>query len=205
MACPTPTPRCATCCGMSEPIRLADCDLRRLALAIVGQVTRRTFRDARRLGLVVKSADGQGPQQEGAPFVVMGSEVYEAALMLAAWAKAGQGDSAQIAAVILQVRADLEGIDMSEVSPTRPLDTATLHGAVLVAAGARLAVVEGRTVTALELATLAGVDEHTVRAAVKAGSLLPVAGSLRPMRFAADLARAYLYTRSAPGFAAPQP
>ena len=205
MACPTPIARCATCHGMPEPIRLADCDLQRLALAIVGHVTSRTFRDARRLGLVVTSADGQGPQQEGALFVVMGSEIYQAALVLAAWAKAGQGNSAEIAAVILQVRGDLEGIDTREASPTRPLDTATLHGAVVVAAGARLAIVEGRTVTALELAMLAGVDEHTVRAAVKAGALRPVGGALRPMRFAADLARAYLYNRSVPGFAAPQP
>jgi hypothetical protein len=115
----------------------------------------------------------------------------------------GRGNPAEIAACILQARADLEGIDLREVPPSRPLDPATLPGAVLVAAGARLAVVEARTVTAVELAVLGGVDEHTVRAAVKAGTLQPVAGSTRPMRFAADIARAYLYMRGVPGFAAP--
>jgi len=188
---------------MPEPIRLADNDPHRLALAIVSQVSRRTFRDARRLGLLVQTADGHSPR-EGALFVVViESELYQAARMLAEWAQAGRGNSAEIGASILQVRADLEGIDTLDASPTRPLDPATLYGAVLVAAGARLAVVEGRTVTAIELATLAGVDEHTVREAVKAGALRPVAGSRRPMRFAADLARAYLYTRGVPGFAAP--
>jgi hypothetical protein len=188
---------------MPDPIRLTDNDPQRLAVAIVGYVTARAFRDARRLGLVLKTADGRG-EQDGTPFIVMGSEIYRAALMLAEWAKTGRGDSAEIAAAILQVRADLEGIDIMQASPTRPLDPATLHGAVLVAAGARLALVEGRTVTAIELAMLANVDEHSVRAAVKARTLRALEGSTRPMRFAADLAQAYLYTRGVPGFAAPQ-
>ena len=78
-----------------------------------------------------------------------------------------------------------------------------MPGMALVAAGARLALVEGRTVSAVELATLASIDEHSVRVAVKAGTLRPV-GPGRPMRFAADLACAYLYTRGVPGFAAPE-
>jgi hypothetical protein len=59
-------------------------------------------------------------------------------------------------------------------------------------------------VTAVELAILAGVDEHTVRSAVKAGALLALPGSPRPMRFSADVARTYLYARGAVGFAAPE-
>src|SRR5258707_4914636 len=109
------------CHCMPDPIRLADSDPQRLALAIVGQVTQRAFRDARRLGLVLKTVDGRG-EQDGVPFLVVGSEIYRAALMLAEWAKAGRGDSAEIAAAILQVRADLEGIDTMQPSPTRPLD-----------------------------------------------------------------------------------
>ena len=58
--------------------------------------------------------------------------------------------------------------------------------------------------TAAELAVLAGIDEHTVRAAVKAGTLWPVPGTNRPMRFEADVAAAYLYARGVPGFARPQ-
>jgi hypothetical protein len=188
---------------MPEFIRLADNDLQRLTLGIVSEVLRRTYRDAQRLGLVLKPADGREPQ-DGSAVIMMGSEIHRAALKLAEWAQAGRGNPAEIAACILQARADLEGVELLKVPPTRPLDPTTLAGAVLVAAGARLAVVEGRTVTAVELAVLAGVDEHTVRAAVKAGSLRALAGSTRPMRFAADIAGAYLYTRGVPGFIAPQ-
>jgi hypothetical protein len=52
-----------------------------------------------------------------------------------------------------------------------------------------------------DLATPAGV---TIRNAVAAGTLQPVARG-RPMRFAADVVRAYLYTRGAQGFAAAPP
>jgi hypothetical protein len=158
------------CHCMPDPIRLADSDPQRLAVAIVGYVTARVFHDARRLGLVLKTADGRG-EQDGTPFLVMGSEIYRAALMLAEWAKTGRGDSAEIAAAILQVRADLEGIDIMQASPTRPLDPATLHGAALVAAGARLALVEGRTVTAIELLAAskkAGIDPLSPHALRKA-------------------------------------
>jgi hypothetical protein len=187
---------------MPEFIRLADNDLQRLTLSIVAEVMRRAYRDAHRLGLVLKLDNPQAPQHTD-PTLVLGCPIHQLALKLAEWAQVGRGNPAEIAACILQARADLEGIDLSEGPPSRPLDPATLPGAVLVAAGARLAVVEARTVTAVELAVLGGVDEHTVRAAVKARTLQPVAGSTRPMRFAADIARAYLYVRGVPGFAAP--
>ena len=57
---------------------------------------------------------------------------------------------------------------------------------------------------ATEVATLASVDERSIRATVKAGTLTPV-GPGRPMRFAADAARQYLYARGVPGFAAAPP
>ena len=75
---------------------------------------------------------------------------------------------------------------------------------VLVAAEARLALVEGRTVEAITIATLASVDERSIRATVQAGTLPPV-GPGHPMRFAADVAHQYLYARGVPGFAAPPP
>jgi hypothetical protein len=101
------------------------------------------------------------------------------------------------------VRADLDGLDVKKPFARGPVDLATLPGVALVAAEARLALIEGRTVSAVELATLASIDEHSVRAAVKVGTLRPL-GPGRPMRFAADLARAYLYTRGVPGFGAPE-
>jgi hypothetical protein len=189
--------------GVPEVIRLADNDSKRLALALMGPIMRRAYRDAHRLGLVLKPAGGQEPQ-DGSVVVVAGSEVYRAVEKLVEWAQAGRGNPAEIAACILQVRADLEGVDVLEAPTTRAPDPATLPGAVLVAAGARLAVVEGRTVTAVELAVLASVDEHTVRAAVKAGALRPVPGTHRPMRFEADVAAVYLYVRGVPGVVRPQ-
>ncbi len=74
----------------------------------------------------------------------------------------------------------------------------------MVAADARLALEDGRTVKATEVATLASVDERTIWAAVKARTLQPV-GTGRPMRFAADVVRQYLYTRGVPGFGAAPP
>ena len=73
----------------------------------------------------------------------------------------------------------------------REPDLSTSAGVVLVAAGARLALVEGRTVEAVEVATLASVDERSIRAAAASGVLPPV-GPGRPMRFAAEVVRRYL-------------
>jgi hypothetical protein len=189
---------------MPEVIRLADNDPMRLTLALVSPVLRRAYRDAHRLGLVLKPAGEQEPQDGSGVHILTNSNVYKAAEKLAVWAQAGQGNPAEIAACILQVRADLEGVDVLETPPARPPDPATIHGAVLLAAGARLALAEGRVVTAVELAVLAGVDEHTVRAAAKTGALRPVPGTNRPMRFEANIATAYLYVRGVPGFVRPQ-
>ena len=187
---------------MPEQLRLADLDPNRIAADILALVYERVRRDTWRLGLVVRMAE-EGQDETVARAAAVGrSEVLRAALVLAEWATSGRGQVAEIPALLRQVRADLEGIDATKASTRGPVDLATLPGVALVAAGARLALIEGRTVSAVELATLASLDEHSVRAAVKNGTLRPVAPG-RPMRFAANLARAYLYTRGVPGFAAP--
>jgi hypothetical protein len=188
---------------MPEPLRLADLDPARITSDILNVVLARAYRDTRRLSLIVRVADPGEDEKLARATAVGFSEVSHAAHALAAWATSGRGQATEIPALLRQVRADLEGIDAENASPRGPVDLTTLAGVALVAAGARLALVEGRTVSAVELATLASIDEHSVRAAVKAGTLRPV-GPGRPMRFAADLARAYLYTRGVPGFAAPE-
>jgi hypothetical protein len=188
---------------MPELLRLADLNPRLIAADVLNVVCDRVYRDARRIGLSVGVADA-GQDEKLAFATALGfSEVSRSAHALAEWATSGLGQAAEIPALLRHVRADLEGIDAKKASTRGPVDLASLAGVALVAAGARLALVEGRTVSAVELATLASLDEHSVRAAVKAGTLRPV-GPGRPMRFAADLARAYLYTRGVPGFAAPE-
>ena len=188
---------------MPEPVRLADLTSQLIAADVLLVVGERVYRDASRIGLIVRVAE-PGEDEKLARATAVGlSAVARSAHALAEWATSGRGQPAEIPALLRQVRADLEGIDAKKASTRGPVDLATLPGVALVAAGARLALVEGRTVSAVELATLASIDEHSVRAAVKAGTLRPV-GPGRPMRFAADLARAYLYTRGVPGFAAPE-
>jgi hypothetical protein len=187
---------------MTEPHRLADIDPRRIVVAILTVVNERALRDTHRLGLVIQMAKEGQDESEVRANAALQSEVVRMASKLADWATSGKGQVAEIPAILQQVRADLEGVHATSASTRGPADLATLPGVALVAAGARLALVEGRTVSAVELATLASLDEHSIRAAVKAGTLRPVTSG-RPMRFAADLACMYLYARGVPGFAAP--
>jgi hypothetical protein len=182
---------------------LADLDPKSITSDILNVVLARVYRDTWRLGLVVRVAEPGQDEKSALTTAVEDSEVFRAAQALAEWATSDRGQAAEIPALLRHVRADLEGIDATKASTRGPVDLATLPGVALVAAGARLALFEGRTVSAVELATLASLDEHSVRAAVKAGTLRPV-GPGRPMRFAADLASAYLYMRGVPGFAAPE-
>jgi hypothetical protein len=188
---------------MPEPLRLADLDPILITTDVMKVVYDRVARDTRRIGLVARVAEPGQDEQLAFTTALGSSEAFRAALALAEWASSGRGQAAEIPALLRQVRADLDGIDVKQASTRGPVDLATLPGVALVAAGARLALFEGRTVSAVELATLASIDEHSVRAAVKAGTLRPV-GPGRPMRFAADLSSAYLYTRGVPGFAAPE-
>lgn len=122
--------------------------------------------------------------------LVVQSEVYRAAWYVAQWAKTGVGlDAAMAAALLAEVRKDL-----GSPSAAWPPELAGARSAVelvLLAAEVRLAVSEGRPVTASELATLASVDERTIRAAVQGGTLRPMSPG-RPMRFAPEAASAYL-------------
>lgn len=185
--------------------RLVDIDPARVALSVAGVVVHRTARDARRLGFAVKLPDPpvEGMRQEDAvALMLVGSEPFCAARALAEWAKTGQGAPvAQIGVLLAEVRADLDG-RAPEAARRYSTEPTTAAEVVVLAAGARLAVVEGRPVTAVELAVLAGRDERTIRAAVAANTLQPIDGG-RPMRFAADVASRYLHARTVAGFVSP--
>ena len=112
------------------------------------------------------------------------------------------GEHREIADALKELCADLD-VELGKSSRREP-DLATVSGVLVVAAAARLALKEGRAVTAVEVATLASVDDRTIRAAVQEGRLQPV-GPGRPMRFAADAACHYLYTRAVPGFVGVRP
>jgi hypothetical protein len=141
-------------------------------------------------------------KEERAMALVVQSEVYRVAWYVAQWAKTGVGlDAAMAAALLTEVRKDL-----GSPSAPWPPELAGARSAVelvLLAAEVRLAVSEGRPVTASELATLASVDERTIRAAVQGGTLRPMSPG-RPMRFAPEAASAYLGGRGADGFTRPE-
>jgi hypothetical protein len=131
------------------------------------------------------------------------SRVHKQARACLDWAKLGKGKPEDVAISLRDLRAYLEGVEAGEAS-NREQDLTTVAGVTVVAAEARLALAEGRTIEATEIATLASIDERSIRATVQAGTLQPV-GPGRPMRFAANVARQYLYTRGVPGFAAEPP
>jgi hypothetical protein len=187
----------------SEPLRLARLDPERAASLVAHRVLYRARRDASRVGLAVfhPSPDGQTEEacQERA---TLSSKAYRNALLCAVWAATGKGKPEEIAAALRELRGDLEGVAPADARGLAP-DLTTTVGVLVVAVAARLALREGLTVDAVDVATLASVDARTVRAAVQAGALQPLP-SMRPMRFAADVACAYLYARGVPGFGAPR-
>ena len=214
----------------SKPLHLADLDPQRVADELTGEVHARAKRDALRLGFVLSipplpapaprppsdamrgapspytSPPSPAPPEPKTPTVatVLGqSKIHKRVLACVEWAKLGKGKPEEVAAALRELRADLDGVEPGEVSG-REWDLTTIAGVTLVAAEARLALAEDRTVEATEVATLASVDERSIRATVQAGTLTPV-GPGRPMRFAADVARQYLYARGVPGFAAAPP
>lgn len=185
----------------SKPLHLADLDPDRAAEELTREVYARAKRDALGLGFALVAPSGTEKSPVG---VVLGqSKIYRLVRACVAWAKLGKGKPEEMAAALRELRADLDGVEPGEVSG-RERDLTTVAGVTLVAAEARLSLAEGRTVEAIEVATLASVDERSIRATVQAGTLTPV-GPGRPMRFAADVARQYLYARGVPGFAAPPP
>jgi hypothetical protein len=181
-----------------KSIRLSDLDPERAAEAVTREVYARAERDTRRLGLGIGLP--AGVDTTTARMVLDRSRVYRVARLCADWATAGKGYAEDVGVALREMRADLEGVEPGDASGRVP-DLSTAVGVVAVAAAARLALAEGRTVEAVEVATLASLDERSIRAAAAAGTLPPV-GPGRPMRFAAGEVRKYLYGRGVPGFAA---
>jgi len=180
-------------------LHLADLDPERAADRLAWEVYCRAKRDA--LGLGFAFLAPSGTEKLSLSVVLAQSKIYGLVRVCAEWAKSGKGNNAP--AALRELRAALDGVEPGEASG-REHDLTTVAGVLLVAAEARIALAEGRTVEALEIATLASVDERSIRAAVTAGTLAPV-GPGRPMRFAADVAHQYLYARGVPGFAAAPP
>ena len=185
-----------------KPLHLADLDPQRAADGLTQGVYDRAKRDIHRLGFVVSFPTPTTPDSKPPTVAtVLGqSKIHKLARVCVDWAKLGKGKPEEVAAALRELRADLDGVEPGEASG-RERDLTTVAGLVVVAAEARLALAEGRTVEATEVATLASLDERSIRATVKAGTLQPV-GAGRPMRFAADVVCQYLYTRGVPGFAA---
>lgn len=184
---------------LRKPLRLADLDPQRAADEVTQIVYARARRDARRLGFVLALPAGVDPKTATSTSLAQ-SKVYAVARACAQWAISGKGKPEEVAAALRELRADLDGVEPGEASGRTP-DLTTVAGVVVVAAEARLTLADGRPVEATEVATLASLDERSIRAAVKEGGLRPV-GQGRPMRFAADVVNRYLYARSVPGFVA---
>jgi hypothetical protein len=179
----------------SKPRRLVHLDPARIADALVRAVYARAQRDARWLGLTL-TAD---PSSSAAS-----SRAFKIALMSAEWATTGKGDPVEVASALRELRAMIGAVEPGEpLQDVRELTPGT--GLLVMAAEARLALSEGRTVDAAQVAALAGLDERSIRAAADDGTLQKV-GSGRPMRFEAEVARRYLYERGVRGFdAVPHP
>src|SRR6185437_4734924 len=122
------------------------------------------------------------------------SAASKAARTCAEWAIAGRGTPEEGAAALRELRALVEGVEPGRPVPRelRNLSLTPATEVLVVAAEARLALADGRAIEAVEVATLASLDERSIRAAAAAGALPPV-GPGRPMRFAASAVRAYLY------------
>jgi hypothetical protein len=184
-----------------KPLHLSDLDVRRTADDLTWSVHARAWRDARRLGMSYGMPPDVDQKNTKLPMLLARSSVHKAALTCAAWATAGKGTPEEVAVALRELRADLEGLELGE-APGREPDLSTAAGLVVVAAAARLALVEGRALQAVEVATLASLDERSIRAAAAVGTL-PSVGPGRPMRFAASVVCEYLYGRGVPGFGVP--
>ncbi len=181
-----------------KPLHLSDLDPQRTADEVAWGVHVRAQRDARRLGMSFGMPAGMDPKITRISTLLAQSRVHKVALTCAAWATAGKGTPEEVAVALRELRADLEGLELGE-APGREPNLSTAAGLVVVAAAARLALVEGRALQAVEVATLASLDERSIRAAAAVGTLPPVALG-RPMRFAASVVCRYLYGRGVPGF-----
>jgi hypothetical protein len=188
---------------LTKSLHLANIDPQRTAEDLAWAVLARARRDARLLGMSVRvEHPPEGMDQKAAVHdAVRQSKVLKIARTCAEWATSGKGKPDDVTAALRELRAILEGVEPGTASG-RDTHLTPTAAVIVMAAATRLALAEGRTVEAEEVATLASVDPRTIRAAVAAGTLQPV-GPGRPMRFAADAVRQYLYARGVPGFTAP--
>jgi hypothetical protein len=185
----------------SKPLHLADLDPKRVADEVVSAVHARARRDARALGLYVKQGQvpaGVDPQAH-LDATLKQSKLWKTVWTCAAWAAVGKGKPEEVDVALQELRAILAGTALGEPVPREVRALTAAIEVVATAAGARLALALGRTVDAVELAALAGLDERSIREAAKTGRLSPV-GNGRPMRFEAALVCRYLYERGVPGF-----
>lgn len=185
-----------------RPLHLSELDPQRAADELTQIVYVRTRREVQQLGfdfnLPRGGLAGVDPKTLNVATVLAQSTVCKQARVCMDWAKLGKGKPEEVINALRELRASLDGLEPGEASG-RELDLTTLTGVMVVAVEARLALVAGRTVEATELATLASLDERSIRASVKAGKLQPV-GTMRPMRFAPEVARQYLFERGVHGF-----
>ncbi len=110
---------------------MADLNPGLIAAAVLNVVCDRVYRDARRMGLIVRTAE-PGQDEKLALATALGfSEVSRSAHALAEWATSTRGQAAEIPALLRQVHADLDGIDVKKASTRGPVDLATSPGVAL--------------------------------------------------------------------------
>ena len=209
----------------SKPLHLADLDPQRVADELTQEVYARANRDLVRLGLSLTVpiplpqpparshlpgdpyGDGGAPAAKPKPpsigTVLRQSKIHQLVRACVEWAKVGKGKPEEMAAALRELRSDLDGVEPGVVSG-RALDPATDAGVPAVAAGGRARGGRGPGGGALGGARLARARGAPCRATVTGGTV-SAGGPGRPMRFAADVVREYLYARGVPGFAASEP
>jgi hypothetical protein len=187
----------------SKPLHLANLDPKRVADELVTAVHAHARWDARSLGLFVKlgKVDPGVDPQAVLESTLKQSKVWKVVWTCAAWATVGKGKPEDVDVALRDLRAILVGVAPGDPVPREGRALTAEIEVVVIAAGARLALAQGRTVDAVELAALAGLDERSIRDAAKTGKLAPV-GNGRPMRFEAAPVCRYLYERGVPGFEA---
>jgi len=133
-----------------KTLRLHDLDPVDFAAQVVTRVADRFA------SLQIELGARQGPLTGPCP-------LGDAAVWLAWWAKTGDGDAEQAAAVLARLEAALFSRPIDAGPPAVELDTTTPIGLILSAARARLHIARGEDVPAKELAALSGVDASLIR------------------------------------------
>jgi hypothetical protein len=107
-------------------------------------------------------------------------------------------DLAMLAVLLLRRPFDLAPVKLSDLTPTSEI------AVVLLAAHTRILIAEGKAVSVLELATVAGVDESSVRKCIRSGEIesTQLAARSGGHQIKASIARAWLAMRHVSGFEA---